>query len=210
MANILNITYNVFNETQLDTAFSNEEFIDEVDESDVSIVRNASTNSLMRLSYSPICAEETAANSSYFIKDNLTDADNNLQTISTLKTDVSEFATTKSTLQRSSIRKCCRKVYNSILKPIKLLKTSISSKIDTSEELSSISGLQYTSNTPSITQVTFDCKTGFDNFDRFKAVRLSSTKYESVKPKVINNRYLNNDYSLRKFNNFGDFEVWHI
>jgi hypothetical protein len=216
--NVLDVTYNVMNETEMDTAFLNEEDFD----SDNENIRKTNDHSI--LNYSPISVELTAANSSYFIKDNLSEADQKLDSISTLKNNNTEqtitttTTTKKSSFQRSnSIRKTCSKVYKSIIKPL-LTKRSTTKTVDTSEELSTISGLQYTSNTPSITHVTFDNSNNiqfnreYEIIERFQKARLSSTKYENVKriQNRVNKPLVDNESSLRKFNNFGDFEVWNI
>jgi hypothetical protein len=224
MANLLNVTYTVMNETiEHDTAFVDEMDLDETI-SGVENVRHTNNSLLMKLNHSPISVELTQENNSYFVKDNLSDADNQLDSISTVKTTNDELKQPelKIDLKRQiSIRKCCQRVYNSILKPIKLLRSS-ASKINTSEELSTISGLQYTSATSSVTsvtQITFDKNNleSFGPFERFKKNRLSSTKYRDIqRPQTLidnNNIHsvlLANEHVLRKFKNFGDIEIWHI
>ena len=225
MANVLNVTYTVMNTTiEHDTSFVDAMELDET--KGVEIRRHTNNSSIMKLNNSPINVELTQENNSYFVKDNLSFADNQLDSISALKITEDDHREEKSEVnidfkRQNSIRKCCQRVYNSILKPIKLFRSS-ASKINTSEELSTISGLQYTSATSSVTsvtQITFEKHNleSFGRMERFKRSRLSSTKYREIqRPRTLidhgnaHNIQEAHEQTLRKFKNFGDFEIWHI
>lgn len=225
MENVLNITYTVVDASieELDTAFVNENDLEET--IFYENARNANSSFLMKMNHSPISIELTATNNSYFVKDNLEEFDDHLDSLSKLskiEIEIEQHTTTETkmdTLKRgNSIRKFSRRVCNIMLKPIKSLRAS-TSKINTSEELSTISGLQYTSDTPesqSMTRITLASKSDASEVqlaERFKKVRLSSTKYEAIKKPsqlIDNNIILANEHTLRKFSNYGDIEVWHI